>query len=215
MRGQQRADLRDFRVAPVYRQQRSQGDCSGCAPRRLRPGSPQALRGSLRRKRELITATRNRRDCVTPEHLAKRGDLRLHVVFLDEHTRPDPLHQFLLGHQLATALHQDEQHVEGPRSKRNRITVLQQQAFVGQQLEPVEADALPIHRCANEVSGVPADSTHQVREMPVGAQAVEYRFGVELDEIGITALVGSLQPVEGVRAVVAGGIDLGDVVRYT
>src|SRR5262245_21192526 len=62
-------------------------------------------------------------------------------------------------------------------------------------------------------SDIPADAAHELREVPVGTQAVEQRFGVELDQVGVAAFVGSLEPLEGICPIVARGVDLGDVVR--
>src|SRR4029077_5515987 len=59
----------------------------------------------------------------------------------------------------------------------------------------------------------PADPSHQIRKPRFAAQPIENWLGVELDEVGISSLVGPLQPLECLVAVGPGRVDLRYVIR--
>src|SRR6266436_9665219 len=69
--------------------------------------------------------------------------------------------------------------------------------------------------CAAGVAALrlPADPSHQVGKLRFAAQAVENGLGVELDEVGISSLVGPLQPLECFVPVGPGSVDLRYVIR--
>ena len=64
-------------------------------------------------RREPIPAPGNGGDDFRSQHFAQRRDLHLHVVLLDDQTRPYEIQQLVLGDQAASAFHQRDEHIEG------------------------------------------------------------------------------------------------------
>ena len=105
------------------------------------PGRGRAL--ALHRRHEAIAPSGDREQVALAvarraQHLAQRGNVDLNVIFFHHDPGPDLGHEFVLGHQLAVAAHQQQQDIKGPLTERHRHTVRQQFAPRDQQTERAE-----------------------------------------------------------------------------
>jgi hypothetical protein len=66
---------------------------------------------------------------VGTEGLAQGVDHYADVAFLDKKPRPDGLDQLALLHQMAAALNQEQQDIEGPGSESYSVSIAQQLPF--------------------------------------------------------------------------------------
>jgi hypothetical protein len=90
---------------------------------------------------ESVAAPGDGREGALAEDLAQRGDLHLHVVLLDDQSRPHGGEELVLRNERARAVDERDQQIERARPQRDRRTVREQDALAGTQLEAAEAAA--------------------------------------------------------------------------
>ena len=95
-----------------------------------------------------IAAPGNRRQvAIAAAAVAQRppqpGDLDLEIAVLDEGVRPDPRHELALADQLAGALDQRDQDLQGAAAQTHRPAGLQQQPSRREQMKRAERDRAP------------------------------------------------------------------------
>jgi hypothetical protein len=132
---------RDVVVAAIQRRQLGRQVAAPQAGARLRAalilvGRRRCSRGWQQRER--VAAPWNGRDRARTQQLAQRPDLHLQVAFLDDALGPDEFEQLVLRHQLAGALDQRQQQVEGARRDVDVLAVQAQHTCTGQQFEALE-----------------------------------------------------------------------------